>query len=176
MGAPKSIWKQKGKALVFQPKTPGPGQLHRRRQTFTRTGFLNLHFDNPHPTDTRVIAAGSLLGTGEIVNMPRFEMIGHTPPNFEVASCDLQKPKPSKPNPLHERVTQIWTDLGLDTNPMVKTKQIRTKLWDVLTQFHDVFTSPTKRVGETAWETFRIDLVPGAKPFHDKCRPSTFKT
>ena len=69
--------------------------------------------------------------------------------------------KPSTRNPAEK----LWSDHKLDENEILnKNPNIRKLLYSMLDAHQDVFTTDTCSVGKTSWDTFKIDLIPNARP------------
>jgi hypothetical protein len=78
-----------------------------------------------------------------------------------------------KPGIKSKTVTdKLWADLKLENNEILKqVPEISKKLYTLLDDYQDVFTNDTCQVGKTSWETFKIELLPDARPVNQRVRP-----
>ena len=59
----------------------------------------------------------------------------------------------------------MWSKLKLEQNEFVSSdSKLRTELFSLIGEYHDVFTSDQCKVGETSWVKFKIKLNPNAQP------------
>ena len=78
-----------------------------------------------------------------------------------------------KPGIKSKTVTdKLWADLKLKNNEILKqVPEISENLYTMLNDYQDVFTNDTCQVGKTSWETFKIELLPNARPVNQRVRP-----
>ena len=67
---------------------------------------------------------------------------------------------------------KLWADLNLENNEILKqVPEISKNLYTMLNDYQDVFTNDTCHVGKTSWETFKIELLPDARPVNQRGNP-----
>jgi len=67
---------------------------------------------------------------------------------------------------------KLWADLNLENNEILKqVPEISKNMYSMLNDYQDVFTNDTCHVGKTSWETFKIELLPDARPVNQRVRP-----
>ena len=78
--------------------------------------------------------------------------------------------KPSTQNPA---VTEnLWSDLKLGENEILnKNLNIKKLLYSMLDAHQDIFTMDECSVGKTSWDTFKIELIPNARPVNRQIEP-----
>ena len=100
------------------------------------------------------------------------EIIGHGSMCSEVKKI---KPVINIVKPAHKdkSVTdRLWSDLKLQNNEVLdEVPELKKKLYSILHEYQDVFTNDQCHVGNTSWDTFKIDLIPNAQPVRQRVRP-----
>ena len=72
----------------------------------------------------------------------------------------------------NEDAKQLWEDLRLEENPMLKEKpDLLQEVKDLVWEYRDVFSNPEQDIGKTNLIEFSVTLKPGSKPVRQKVRP-----
>ena len=67
---------------------------------------------------------------------------------------------------------RFWSDLKMQNNEVLdKIPELKDKLYSMIHEYQDVFTNDQCHVGNTTWDTFKIDLIPNAQPVPQRVRP-----
>ena len=67
---------------------------------------------------------------------------------------------------------RIWADLNLNENKILQANpNVRNLLKSMINENQDIFTTEDCKVGKTTWETFKIELLPNARPVNQRMRP-----
>ena len=49
--------------------------------------------------------------------------------------------------------------------------ELKKRLYSMINEYQDVFTNDQCHVGNTSWDTFKIDLIPNAQPVRQRVQP-----
>ena len=67
---------------------------------------------------------------------------------------------------------RIWADLKLNENKILQANpNVKKLVHSMINDNQDIFTTEDCNVGKTTWETFKIELVPNARPVNQRMRP-----
>ena len=67
---------------------------------------------------------------------------------------------------------RIWAELKLNENKILRENvKIKNLLYSMINDNQEIFTSEDCKVGKTTCETFKIELIPNARPVTQKMRP-----
>ena len=67
---------------------------------------------------------------------------------------------------------RIWAELKLNDNKILQENpSIRKMMYSMIDNNQDIFTTEDCKVGKTSWETFKIELLPNARPVNQRMRP-----
>ena len=75
-------------------------------------------------------------------------------------------------DPDAQTLDQLFLDLGLADNPMLKSNpSIRDRVYDLKREYKDIFVSPEQEIGETKLIKLSIKLEDNAKPVRQRVWP-----
>ena len=75
-----------------------------------------------------------------------------------------------------DRLTEIWTKLGLEKNEILKDKpKLKKKLARLLDEYQEVFSDPEHMYGKTDMMEFSVELKEGTRPVKVRCQPLNHK-
>ena len=67
---------------------------------------------------------------------------------------------------------RIWAELKLNDNKILQENpSIRKMMHSMIDDNQDIFTTEDCKVGKTSWKTFKIELLPNARPVNQRMRP-----
>ena len=70
-----------------------------------------------------------------------------------------------------DRLTEIWTQLGLEKNEILKDKpRLKKKLTRLLDEYQEVLSDPEHMYGKTDMMEFSVELKEGTKPVKARCQ------
>ena len=90
--------------------------------------------------------------------------------------CSLETKVKSKINSITKQVNldrahKLGSKLKLEQNEFVSSdSKLRTVLFSLINEYHDVFTSDQCKVGNTSWVKFKIELNRNAQPVKQRVR------
>ena len=71
-----------------------------------------------------------------------------------------------------DRLAEIWDELGLEKNEVLKDKpRLKRKLARLLDEYQEVFSDPENMYGKTDMMEFSVELKEGTRPVKARCRP-----
>jgi len=67
---------------------------------------------------------------------------------------------------------RIWAGLKLNENKILQENlNVKKMVYSMINDNQDIFTTEDCKVGKTTWETFKIELLPNARPVNQRMRP-----
>ena len=129
-----------------------------RHKNLQKDKYLNILYCNLSE-NCIVLTPGEIIAHGSMCSVKK------TPKNVVINAV--------KPGFKSKTVTdKLWADLKLEDNEILKqVPEISKKLYTMLDEYQDVFSNDTCQVGKTSWETFKIELLPDARPVNQRVRP-----
>ena len=119
--------------------------------------------------DKSLVIMYTNLSEQDIVISPN-QLIGHGSMIFEHKSKpDMNVVKKWVEDPA---VTErIWAELKLNENKILQENpNVKNMVYSMINDNQDIFTTEDCKVGKTTWETFKIELLPNARPVNQRMR------
>ena len=67
---------------------------------------------------------------------------------------------------------RIWAELKLNENKILQENvNVKNMVYSMINDNQDIFTTEDCKVDKTTWETFKIELIPNARPVNQRMRP-----